>query len=141
VLSWSIATRFARSGYSVILDEVGSSFGRAEITPGLADIVSPLFSTVLLTKDMAVRDWVRGLRGTLDRQTVYLKLENDDASAESVATLLDSTQSIKPHRAKYVFSIANALLFLSSIVLVVVAYTRPVTDSQCVRQLYTWCKS
>ncbi|KAJ4349427.1 uncharacterized protein N0V89_008042 [Didymosphaeria variabile] len=85
---------------------------------------------------MSVKEWARDLQRSLNRQTVYSRIHDDPS--ESTKTSLDAAQPPPPNRVYSIFSIVNVLLFLSSIVLVIIAYKRPVTDSQCVKQLYTW---
>ena len=74
-------------------------------------------------------------------ETVYSKVHDDDKAAESTETLLNSTQKSPIRRSYYLITFGNILLFLASLTLFILPYTRSVTDSQCVKQLYTWCKS
>lgn len=89
---------------------------------------------------MSVKTWIRNITNPPQEATLYSKVHHEEPPSESTETLLNSPLPPPHKRPSYILTVANLTLFVTSILLITHAYTRPVTDAQCVRQLYTWCK-
>ena len=90
---------------------------------------------------MPIKSWIQNISSPTHDEAVYSKVDLEEHLSESAETLLNSSPRPPHKRPSYVLTAANLALFITSVLLVAHAYTRPVTDAQCVRQLYTWCKS
>ncbi|KAF1976757.1 hypothetical protein BU23DRAFT_626174 [Bimuria novae-zelandiae CBS 107.79] len=88
---------------------------------------------------MSVTEWIKTFRTAATSQTAYSKVHDDDSS-KSTETLLTSRRLQSPPRSHYILTAGNIFLFLISLALFTFSFTRSVTDSQCVNQLFTWCK-